>query len=101
MNKSRIFANLNGVKRHCFLLKCARYEENCNICGLPVKFRFQDAQSILKVMMKRDDWDDFAHKHFPSGLGVYYAIPINYVLDASKLLDMAIEWCEESKLVNR
>ena len=58
---------------------------------------FDDAMSILEVMMKRKDWDDFVDKIGDVILDNEY-INIIYVINPGKLLNKAIIWCKDNKL---
>lgn len=62
---------------------------------------FEDAKSILEVMMKREDWIFFREKigtwDCYGGNNVWQSrINLDYILNPDKLLDEAISWCEKN-----
>jgi hypothetical protein len=83
MTKAEQFARLNGVK-----------PQRGNYYGGAFHDRYplyQDAKSVLEVMMKRDDWEDFILNYDR------YEIWLQFILNPDKLLDEAIKWCEVKK----
>ena len=102
MTKAEQFAKLNGI------------EWNTTDPSHINPF-FTDAKSILEVMMKRKDWDEFLkiigwdsiNKIIKSvkadvldcevtihGVDV---MQLEYILNPDKLLDAATEWCEKGE----
>lgn len=91
MTPAQRFAELNGIEpTYKFLI------------GLPSKEiypTFQDAKSILEVMMGREDWHEFVPVvgiHHGDEGWVY--INIVYIDNPDKLLEVCIKWCESHLL---
>jgi hypothetical protein len=100
MTKAERFAKLNGIEKLCNLERCPRVENKCDVCTLPVKFRFTDAKSILEVMMKREDWDSFLSwiDWYPQDGQDDDQWIKDYILNPDKLLDEAIRWCGKGEV---
>lgn len=89
MTNAEKFCKLNGIEWN------AREGHFNDFVGNP---KFTDAKSILEVMMKREDWLNFA-----GSIGGYnpsrsVKIDLYYILNPDKLLDEAVKWCEKDLL---
>lgn len=78
------FAELNGIRWY-------EWENSIGFTRRPNP-TYSTAESVLEVMMKREDWDSF-NRIIGGVTGGEKVIAIDYIIKPDKLLTAAVTWC--------
>jgi len=105
--KCREFAELNNIHWHSYFwvwtdMALNRGYFQCSCGHTTNDFEkenptFLHAAELLEVMQRREDRFGFVDKYlYKNSISIY--VPIDYILNPSKLLDACLEWSREHRL---